>query len=211
VTVRVLFLGEGTSDSGIVPHIENLAVRLDIEVAITDPDFSRLPETPGRTVEGKLRTAITIGGIYDLIVVHRDADSAGRDARLIEITGAVKAVTPDTCYTPVIPIRMTEAWLLTDESGLRSVAGNPQGRMPLNLPPPARVEQVLDPKKLLKDVLGIASGLSGRRLDRFHTRFGQHRRQLLERLDPDGNIVAVPSWKQFVSDLESALRAVSAR
>jgi len=107
---------------------------------------------------------------------------------------------------------MTEAWLLTDELELRRVAGNPKGTMRLHLPRPARVESVPDPKGLLKELLGIASGLSGRNLVKFHGRFGQHRRQLLERLDPDGSISVVPSWQSFVSDLESALgRAPSSR
>lgn len=169
MTVRVLFLGEGPSDSGIVFQIEGLAARLDMEV-----------------------------------------DGDGRDARWAEITAAVQTVTPGTCYVPVIPIRMTEAWLLTDELELRCVAGNPKGRMSLDLPQPAQVEKVPDPKQKLKDVMGVASGLSGRKLKGFHARFPQHRRQLLERLDPDGNVAVVPSWKCFVGDLESALHKAAA-
>jgi len=62
VTIRVLFIGEGPSDSGIAPQVENLAARLSIAVAITDPDLSRLREPPGRAVAEKLKAALAIGG-----------------------------------------------------------------------------------------------------------------------------------------------------
>lgn len=205
--IRVLFLGEGPSDSGIVPQIENLAARSGFELAITDPDLGRLPNPPGKGVAEKLRATVEIGGRYDLVVIHRDADRDGREARLTEITQAVADNAPNSCYTPVIPVRMTEAWLLTDESELRHVAGNPRGKCKLNLPPPRKVEAVPDPKKLLRDSLAMASELSGRKLSRFHERFSAHRRQLLERLDPDGPIGLVPSWRDFVADLEAGLRS----
>lgn len=209
--VRALFLGDGTSDNGIVPQIENLAASLSIEIAVTSPDLSRLLKPPGRAIEDKLRAAVEKGGRYDLIIVHRDADRDGRDARLLEITNAVRKVTPDTDYTVVIPVRMTEAWLLTDERELRQVAGNPRGTICLNLPEPARVESIPDPKRVLKETLGIASGLSGRKFDKFHDRFSQHRRQLLERLDPRGRVELVTSWRCFVTDLELGLKSAAAK
>jgi hypothetical protein len=211
VIVRALFLGDGTSDNGIVPQIENLAASLSIEIAVTSPDLSRLLKPPGRAIEDKLRAAVEKGGRYDLIIVHRDADRDGRDARLLEITNAVRKVTPDTDYTVVIPVRMTEAWLLTDERELRQVAGNPRGTICLNLPEPARVESIPDPKRVLKETLGIASGLSGRKFDKFHDRFSQHRRQLLERLDPRGRVELVTSWRCFVTDLELGLKSAAAK
>jgi hypothetical protein len=207
MTVRVVFLGEGTSDSGIVPHIETIAANHDIDVAVTDPDLDRLPKPPGRAVEAKLRAVIDMGGVYDLIAVHRDADSQGVSARVEEIAAAVAAVAVDVPHVPVVPVRMTEAWLLTSEEDLRWVAGNPNGRTALNLPGLGSLERVADPKGLLKDVLARASGASGRRLDRFHKRFSQHRRHLLERLDPTGPVAGLPSWQHFVTGVENGLKA----
>jgi hypothetical protein len=34
----------------------------------------------------------------------------------------------------VVPVRMMEAWLLIDEMAIRRVAGNPNGRIPIELP-----------------------------------------------------------------------------
>jgi hypothetical protein len=208
VTLRIVFLGEGTSDSGIVPHIELIAADHDIEVSVTDPDLSRLPAPPGRAVDAKLRAVFKLGGAYDLIVVHRDADCDGVQARVDEISAAVAIVTDAVPHVPVVPVRMTEAWLLTSESELRQVAGNPNGRTPLGLPGIGGLERISDPKALLKDVLAKASGASGRRLDKFHQRFSQHRRQLLERLDRTGQVNRLPSWQHFVTGIETGLKAV---
>jgi hypothetical protein len=205
VTVRILFLGEGTSDSGITIHIQRIASERGVAVVVTDPLLDRLPSPPRRTVMAKLQAVKDFGGVYDLVVVHRDADREGRAPRLDEIQNAVDQVMPGVAHAPVIPIRMTEAWLLLDERELRQVAANPNARMPLSLPAPKKVETIPDPKAMLKETLARASGLSGRKLAKFHGRFPQHRRQLLERIDPVGPITEVPSWCAFTSDLEIGL------
>jgi hypothetical protein len=207
VTLRIVFLAEGTSDSGIVPHIESIAAENDIEVSVTYPELDRLPTRPGRAIAAKLAAVYRLGGVYDLIVVHRDADSQGVQARVDEIGAAVAAVTEAVPHVPVVPVRMTEAWLLTSESELRHVAGNPNGRNPLDLPGIASLERIADPKALLKEILGKASGASGRRLDKFQQRFSQHRRQLLERLDRAGPVNQLPSWQHFVTGIKSGLKA----
>lgn len=211
MTIRVVFLGEGTSDGGLVTQIEAIAAREDIDVAVTDPDLTRLPKPPGRAVDAKLRAVVGIGGTYDLIVVHRDADNQGVPAREQEIAAAVKSVADSVPHVPVIPVRMTEAWLLTSEEELRWVAGNPNGKIKLDLPAPAGIERIADPKALLKDVLARASGATGRRLDRFHQRFSQHRRQLLERLDPSGPVTRLPSWQHFVAGIQEGLKIANKR
>ncbi len=84
-------------------------------------------------------------------------------------------VMPDVPHVPVIPIRMTEAWLLLDEAQIRRVAGAPNDKTALDLPRAGKVESLPDPKALLKTTLARASGLKGRRLEQFNNRFPQHR------------------------------------
>jgi hypothetical protein len=62
---------------------------------------------------------------------------------------------------------MTEAWLLIDEHAIRFASGNPNGRMELPLPKLAEVETLQDPKRMLHELLCKASGLRGRRLNKF--------------------------------------------
>jgi hypothetical protein len=205
VILRILFIGEGSSDSGITTHISRITAECGHTALITDPVADRLPSPPRRTVAAKLQAVKDLGGAYELVVVHRDADADGRSPRLQEIHTAMERVMPDTPHVPVIPIRMTEAWLLLDEGEIRRVAGSPKGRMPLDLPRARNVESVSDPKAQLARALSVASELSGRRLDTFQKRFSEHRRQLLERIDPVGPIRDVPSWRDFNADFSSRL------
>lgn len=69
----------------------------------------------------------------------------------------------------VVPVRMTEAWFLFDTQAIRRAAGNPNGRMDLELPELRRCESLPDPKSVLRDLLVRASGLSGRRLRGFQS------------------------------------------
>jgi hypothetical protein len=208
VILRILFIGEGSSDSGISHHIRRVVTEQGHTALITDPLIERLPPPPRKTVSAKLQVVKDLGGAYDLIVLHRDADREGRLPRLAEIDEAVRKVMPDVPHVPVIPIRMTEAWLLLEEREIREVAGSPNGKVPLNLPKPKQVESIADPKSLLRATPALASGLSGRRLQQFNDRFSRHRAQLLERINPDGPIREVPSWCDFNADLATGLEAV---
>jgi hypothetical protein len=106
----------------------------------------------------------------DLLFVHRDAEAQPADLRYDEIMqaysrAALKADKPP--YICVVPIRMQEAWLLLDEQAIRSSAGNPKGRVALDLPAPAKIENLSDPKAHLHSQLIAASELTGRRRAQF--------------------------------------------
>lgn len=93
------------------------------------------------------------GDLYDIIFVHRDAESETIDSRVNEVREAVVDVLGGLPAVAVVPIRMTEAWLLLDELAIREVAGRPSGTENLDLPPVRSVETIPNPKELLKDVL----------------------------------------------------------
>ena len=73
----------------------------------------------------------------------------------------------------VVPVRMQEAWLLIDESALKTAAGNPSSRETLPMPDMGRLEDLPDPKNILHELLRQASGLQGRRLKRFNRDLGK--------------------------------------
>ena len=209
MTVRVVYLCEGPSDEGIAFHIEQIAAECGADIVLSIPDFRLLPEPIEKSVSGKLKAVQQLDGKYDLAIIHRDADREGPKARRSEIAQAVSTVCPDIEFVCLIPVTMTEAWLLLDEGAIRQVAENPKGRMPLSLPRAAYVENIADPKEKLKETLALASDLSGRRLKDFQKRFSQNRRRLLEQLDRNGRIADVPSWRSFRQELEEALARVS--
>ncbi|WP_327038493.1 hypothetical protein [Micromonospora maris] len=201
-----LFVPEGTSDGPLAAHIERLFFHKGCPVNLATPDFSRLSGV-GRDVASRVRAGLElVGDPVDVIVVHRDADNAGEHARRLEIESAVRSLGVSTELVPVIPVRMTEAWLLLDEAAIRHVAGNPRGRARLNLPRPHEVESRADPKSILRSCLLAASEESGRRRDTVAGRFNEHRRQLLERLDPTGPVLRLDSWARLVAAIDDVVK-----
>ena len=193
-----VFVAEGSSDGPLADIVELLFLRNGVHVNLSRPDFTQLKVSKdvGSRVEASRKL---VGTDVDLVVVHRDADNVGHDARLVEIDHAVSRVMDEAQLVPVVPVRMTEAWLLLDEAAIRHVAGNPNGRNRLPLPKRKEAERVADPKALLAECLLTAANVTGRKRDRLAKRFGQSRRQLLERLDPDGPVVELQSWKHLVA------------
>ncbi|MCP2287518.1 hypothetical protein [Nocardia amikacinitolerans] len=204
-----LFICEGTSDLPLAEIVEALFIERGVDVRLSRPDYSLLRNIP-KDVKSRVRVGIElIGGSVDLVVVHRDADSTGPQARRKEITDAVESIHASALAVPVIPVRMTEAWLLLDENAIRRVAGNPRGRTDLGLPVRRKVESVADPKQLLQQCLVKAADCAGRRRDQVAKRFNEHRRQLLQQIDYEGPVTDLPSWQQLIIDIDAAVAALN--
>ncbi|MEV0294689.1 hypothetical protein [Nocardia sp. NPDC050710] len=203
-----LFVCEGTSDLPLAEIVETLFIERGMDVRLSKPDYALLGKVP-KDVESRVRAGLDlVDGPVDVVVVHRDADGAGPEHRRNEIVGATTSVAARAVAVPVIPVRMTEAWLLLDEDAIRRVAGNPKGRKDLGLPSRRRLESVADPKLLLQQCLLTAADSTGRRREQVAKRFNEHRRQLLQRLDCSGPINELPSWSQLIKDIESAIEVV---
>lgn len=183
--LRFTLVAEGSSDRMLLPilhwllsqHYEDLP--LDGEWA----DLARLPNPP-RSLEEKIVRGIQFYPC-DLLFIHRDADNKTREERIQEIDQAIERARmtlarssvnyPMPRCVCVIPVRMSEAWLLFDIDAIRYAASNPNGTMDLQLPALQDVERLPNPKELLYLLLSSASGLSGRALKRFKPQVGVHR------------------------------------
>lgn len=165
--LRCTLICDGPSDVALIPVLTWLLHEHcpDYFAPLVWADLARLKQPPRRLPE-KIAKAVE-WYTCELLFVHRDAERDPRDSRVREIQQAVleaeraSAVPPAVC---VIPVRMQEAWLLFDESAIRSAAGNPSGTSPLGLPDMARLEDEPDPKRLLNEAIRGASALSSRRL-----------------------------------------------
>lgn len=168
--LRFTLLSDGSSDRALLPllawclreHLSGCAIQSEWA------DFARLRSGP-RSMEGKVRLALELYPC-DLLFIHRDAEIAPRDQRALEIRSAVSRAIP--CGVPpvicVVPVRMTEAWLLFDEAAIRRAAGNPHGTSALMTPTIADLESLPDPKRILHELLREASGLSSQRRRRMN-------------------------------------------
>lgn len=198
---------DGPSDQPLGRHVAAIAARHGVTLDVVAPEFDRMDDPPGHGVAVRLERILGIDPDFEALIIHRDCEGAEVATRMEEIGAAVKSLSLIWPVVPVIPIRMTEAWLLLDESAIRTVAGRPTGTEPLDLPPAERVESHADPKSLLQDTLAMASGLTGRRLRKFKRDFPAHRRQLLDRLDRSGPVCRLPAWQA----LERSTREAMAR
>jgi hypothetical protein len=145
-----------------------------------------------------------IGAEVDLVVCHRDADNQGVERRKLEMTTALTEAEFGSYLVPIVPVRMTEAWLLLDEHAIRTVAGVPSGTTDLNLPKVHEVEGIANPKKLLEETILRAANVKGRRRAQLARRFPNNRRQLLERLNVDGPVTELSSWKDLIMGVDLA-------
>ena len=202
--MRFLFICEGSSDTPLADHIQRLLIRY----GQPDPDGEAWHH--GGQVADKIRQGLQAAGGLDLLFVHRDADNTSAEARYREIEAAVRGLRQERMsWIGVVPVRMTEAWLLLDEAAIRKVVGKPGGRAPLDLPAPEHAERVADPKERLRDALLTASGNRGRRRRRFARELPRLRRRLLQELPIGGELERLESWTRFRDDTIAASRARS--
>lgn len=188
-------VAEGSSDEALIPLIEFV---LD--------EHCRIPHVTtfaANLPSGKLHERIAQALILhpcDLLFVHRDADRESVSQRESEIRDAVRTTNASTTIC-LIPVRMTEAWLLADEMAIRRASGNTSGTTQLELPPVSRLEAQADPKSLLFAALEKASELGLHRLRRFDKY--QARRQISGFMDDHSVLRSVPSFVHFETQVRN--------
>ena len=170
--MKYTLISDGPTDANLLPIIDwALTASAGVTVANgSRADFWRLPERPG-LLEDRILKAIELFPC-EALFIHRDAEREPPADRTAEIRRALDRATARGAHVPavaIVPVRMLEAWLLFDEVAIRRAAGNPNGRVPLGLPPVRRVEDRPDPKEDLQAALRLASELRGRRLHKFST------------------------------------------
>ena len=148
-----------------------------------------------------------VGRYYpaDLFFVHRDTDISTREHREDEIRAALEA---SGCAQPVIcviPVRMTEAWLLFDEDAIRRAADRANGRVGLGLPSVAEVQRRANPKEILESKLVLASELTGRRLAQFRAEMSRRKSLVATNIDDFAPLRRHDSFARMEQDIRSVL------
>jgi hypothetical protein len=168
--IACTLLSDGSSDRALIPilrwllhqHITKRAV--DLQWA--DPGM--FPRA-SRNLDQKICEAVKVYPC-DLIFVHRDAEREpllARRSQVEEAIGRAGNVAPIPPAVIIVPVRMTEAWLLLDAQAIRLAAGNPNGSVRLNIPHLHELERVPDPKNVLHSLLCDATELGTNRRRRF--------------------------------------------
>lgn len=158
--VSYTLLADGRSDSSLL-HIIQWVIDANFDNLATQSAFALdgIP-SPSKGLRARVKAALALYAC-DLLFVHRDAEREPYATRRQELEDELVDVPQK--WIPVIPVRMTEAWLLGDEAAIRRAAGNPNGRVALCLPPHARWENLPDPKEELFGLLRSAADRPARR------------------------------------------------
>ena len=193
--LRYTLTADGSSDRALLPIIEwTLANVNELRDIGRVPQFLEPRGGVGRNLLQRL-TAAQEKYPCDLLFVHRDAERESSERRIQEIRKAfVGSTTP---YVPLVPVRMTEAWMLIDAIAIRTAADNPNGRQVLDLPPLNRLEQLPDPKETLNGLLLQVSGKSGRRAIKFKRELSWRRTRVAELISDFSPLRVLRAFQDF--------------
>lgn len=202
--IRYTLVSDGSSDRILIPILNWLLETLCKESAV-QPQWAdlRVLRNPPKTLPERLRYALDYYPC-NFLFIHRDAESQNPDERKREIIAALEesAVTrPAVC---VIPVRMSEAWLLLNERAIRTAVGRPSGKVQLQLPNPDRAEQIADPKETLFQALRDASEYTGRRLNNLNERLLRYR--VADLIDDYSILRRLSAFQQLERDLTIELQ-----
>ncbi|RPI78079.1 MAG: DUF4276 family protein [Desulfobacteraceae bacterium] len=207
--ITFTLLSDGSSDRALLPIIEwalkkecpNLSVRKEWA------DLRRLPYPPQKLWDRIIKTIEYYP--CDILFIHRDAEKESLGTRLEEIKNALQEAEKigfKKIAIPIIPVRMTEAWLLIDEKAIRKASGNPNGRNRIDIPPIRELEQLPNPKKILHKLLRTASGLQKRQLKTFDT---EHACNRISFFCADfSHLLKLPAFQHFINDVEKVCQSI---
>lgn len=210
--LRCTLIADGTSDRCLLrvldwclrSQIGQREVLFDFGFA----HFGALSNVHG-TIDGRI-TSGTHDFPCDLLFIHRDAERQSRTDRLDEITTAIRKTRVSCPVVPVIPIRMTEAWLLISEPAIRTAAGNPNGGAELSIPRLEDLESIPDPKEVLKSLLLQASEKRGRRKIQFERDLAKRMHQVAEYVVDYSPLRRLTAFRALEEDLTNALGSLPA-
>jgi hypothetical protein len=204
-TLRYTLLADGSSDAVLIFIINWLISEHYPDVGIQSEVAKNMGKV-GWNLTTRISKALSLYPC-DILFVHRDAESQSHALRLQEIKDAFSE--SENLYVPIIPIRMTEAWLLADEKAIRVASGNESSNIDLKLPPKKKWENLPDPKQVLFDALTTASGRSGRALKSFKP--AERRARVTELTRDFSTLRGLQSFDSFESTLKTSLKILVLR
>jgi len=210
IRISYTLVSDGSRDLFLLQHIVRWVIRNVTEHSTQlnpqEADF-RNHRNPPDTLSERLREAVRLFPC-NMLFIHRDAERLPREARIDEIASAVEEAGISEESVSIVPVRMTEAWFLISESAIRRAAGNPNGRVPLDMPRTADLETLPNPKDMLHSMLAAASESQGRRRKMFQHRMNEHVRRLAIHIDDYSPLQCLPAFRAFEEDTQVAVKRV---
>lgn len=177
-------VADGGTDRVLVPIIQWAIHTLDPDVEILEPAFSKRTSSVADFLDAYQPEAM-------LTFLHRDAESKS----LYERLGEFPRDAPDE-IVPVVPVRMSEAWILFDGSAIARAADRPSYRV--TVPEIAELERLADPKSRLEELLLEAAGSpTGRQLKKFNRSIVDRRVSVASLIPDFSPLTALSAFAQF--------------
>ena len=181
-------VADGETDRLLIPIIQWSIHQLDPDVEILEPEFKRR----SRSVDDFL-SAYNSGAM--LIFVHRDSENVPLEERLKEFESVDRSD-----VVPVVPVRMSEAWILFDGSAIAKAAGSPSSQV--QVPKMDRIESIASPKRRLDQLLLKAAGSpEGRKGKNFNSSISQRRVSVAQYISDYSPLKHLPAFRRFQRSL----------
>ena len=208
--LRYTLVSDGPTDRVLLPIIAWVLEQIPWpDERQFEPQFAEAGELQkGAGLAGKIESALRRYPC-DLLFVHRDAESsdeAVRRHRLEEIRLAMEG--HSSCYVPIVPVRMVEAWLLIDRAAICHAAGNPNSRANISLPALRRLEDQPDPKALVHELLAEASELSGRRSKAFRAQMTYRRCFIPDYISDFSPLRQLSAFREFEAETQRVIESL---
>lgn len=154
---------------------------------------------------------------FHMLLIHIDADASSSDKALrerfdpgIQLVYQRKARGENFCQEiiPIIPVRMTEAWMLADAETLHQAIGTHVPVQSLGLPQnPHQVESLADPKEALKQAINRALADRPRRRRNLYAELVSLHQSIAQAI-PLEQLDKVPAFQALGNQLHEALRVL---
>ena len=128
-----VLVADGGTDRALVPIIEWAIHRLDPVVEILEAEFRKRTGSVRDFLDGFQTGAM-------IVFVHRDGENQAPADRLREFDGVDRRD-----VVPIVPIRMTEAWLLVSAAAIARAADRPEAA--ITVPAVQHLDTITNPKQ----------------------------------------------------------------
>ncbi len=208
--IKFTLIADGTSDKALVNIIKWLLDDLYPEVPnkVNFADFKYLKNPPlQKDIPSRIKSALEYYP-FDILIYHRDAETNNLQTIESRKKEILKNLANDEDLYKVvfvIPVRMTESWLLIDVEAIRKAAGNRNYKGEIDIPSIYDIEKEPKPKELLHRLLKEASGNTGRRLKKFDPHKAVH--LVAENINDFSILRNLKAFQRFEKDLIEILKA----
>jgi len=199
-TLSTGLIADGSSDQSLIPLLTTLLVELLPGTRIETPQW--IAPINKTTLSEKISYALDAENFrFDILFVHRDAEHEPVAKRVEEIHQSTPA--GDHPIVCVIPVRMTESWLITSDKAIKEAVGNPHSTKNLGLPKKDKIESC-DSKAILFSALREASEFGAQRRRKFKPE--QFRRRVAELTTDLAALRKISSFKSMENELRVVLQ-----